>query len=87
MLVFIGVKMLLSGIYHIPIGVSLGVVAGVLGLSVVGSLAFPQVLEENPEVTHDPLDQADDPARPILPDDRNENMIADDEETLGTGRR
>ena len=86
-LVFIGVKMLLSGFYHIPIGVSLGVVAGVLGLSVVGSLAFPQVLEENPEVTHDPLDQADDPARPILPDDRNENMIADDEETLGTGRR
>ncbi len=86
-LVFIGVKMLLSGVYHIPIALSLGVVAGVLVLSVAGSLMFPKVLEENPEVTHNPLDQGDDPERPILPDDRNENMIADDEETLGSGRR
>ncbi|HEX8453514.1 MAG TPA: TerC family protein [Longimicrobium sp.] len=86
-LVFIGAKMLLSGYYHIPIGVSLGVVAGVLGLSVVGSLAFPQVLDENCAVTHDPLDESDDPKRPVLHDDRNENMIADEEETQAPSPR
>ena len=66
-LVFIGVKMLASGVYHVPIGLSLGVVAGVLIGSVVASLMFPKQLEEHDEVTHDPLTQADDPVRPILP--------------------
>jgi tellurite resistance protein TerC len=37
-LVFIGVKMLLSGIYHIPIGVSLGVIGATLTISVVASV-------------------------------------------------
>jgi len=40
-LVFIGVKMLISHYFKIPIGIALGVVAGVLLLSVVGSLVFP----------------------------------------------
>ena len=84
-LVFIGIKMLASGVYHIPIGLSLGVVAGVLGASVVGSLMFPKTLEEHPEVTHNPLDQSDDPQGPILPDDRNENLIPDEDEPKGTG--
>jgi tellurite resistance protein TerC len=39
-LMFIGVKMLLSGYYKIPTGVALGVVGGVLVLSVVLSLAI-----------------------------------------------
>ncbi|HEX2099290.1 MAG TPA: TerC family protein [Candidatus Synoicihabitans sp.] len=39
-LVFIGVKMLLSGVYHIPIGVSLGVIGATLAVSVVASLLF-----------------------------------------------
>ncbi|MBC8085793.1 MAG: TerC family protein [Phycisphaerae bacterium] len=39
-LVFVGVKMLLSEIYHIPIGWSLGVVAGVLVSSVLLSLVI-----------------------------------------------
>ena len=41
-LIFIGVKMLASQYVHIPIGVALGVVAGVLLLSIVLSLLFPQ---------------------------------------------
>ena len=42
-LIFIGVKMLMSNYVQIPIGVALGVVAGVLLLSVVLSLLFPEV--------------------------------------------
>ena len=41
-LLFIGTKMVLSNFYHIPIGVALGTVGGILGLSVVASLVFPQ---------------------------------------------
>lgn len=39
---FVGVKMVIAGIYHIPILISLGVIIGVLGLSIVLSLRFPQ---------------------------------------------
>jgi len=38
---FIGVKMLLSNFFHLPTAVALGVVGGVLALSVVASLMFP----------------------------------------------
>jgi len=41
-LIFIGVKMLAVRIVHIPIGVALGVVAGVLVISISGSLLFPK---------------------------------------------
>jgi tellurite resistance protein TerC len=41
-LVFVGAKMLLSDFYKIPVGVALGVVAGILIISVMASLAFPQ---------------------------------------------
>ena len=44
-LAFVGVKMLLSDLRPIPIGVSLGVVASVLVLSVVLSLIFPSKLD------------------------------------------
>jgi tellurite resistance protein TerC len=40
-LMFIGVKMLVSGIYHIPIGISLAIVALILACSVIGSLLWP----------------------------------------------
>jgi TerC family integral membrane protein len=40
-LIFIGVKMLASHYFKIPIGIALGVVAGVLLVSIVGSLLFP----------------------------------------------
>ena len=41
-LVFVGVKMLLADIYKVPIGIALGVVAGILLLSVIASLARPR---------------------------------------------
>ena len=39
-LMFIGVKMLVSGYYKIPTGIALGVVGGVLALSVILSLTI-----------------------------------------------
>jgi tellurite resistance protein TerC len=41
-LTFIGVKMLISNFYHLPTAVALGVVAGVLVVSVAASLVFPK---------------------------------------------
>jgi tellurite resistance protein TerC len=40
-LVFIGVKMLLADIYPMPITLALGVVAGILTLSIVASMVWP----------------------------------------------
>jgi tellurite resistance protein TerC len=40
-LLFVGVKMLLLDVFKIPIGISLGVVAGLIALGVIGSLALP----------------------------------------------
>ena len=45
-LVFIGLKMLLTDVYHIPTGISLGVVVTILVGAVVLSLLFPQKQEE-----------------------------------------
>jgi tellurite resistance protein TerC len=47
-LIFVGAKMLLMDVYKVPIGVSLGVIAGILGLSVVASLVKPP--SANPQV-------------------------------------
>jgi len=48
-LMFIGVKMLVSEFVHIPIAISLGVVATVLGGSVVASILFPAEKAPAPE--------------------------------------
>lgn len=40
-LIFVGAKMLMMDLYKIPIGASLGVIAGILGLSIVVSLIRP----------------------------------------------
>jgi TerC family integral membrane protein len=42
-LAFVGVKMLVSGIYHIPTGLSLVVILAILGVSVAASLRFPAI--------------------------------------------
>jgi len=47
-LMFIGVKMLISEFVHIPIALSLGVVATVLGGSVIASILLPA--KEEPAV-------------------------------------
>jgi tellurite resistance protein TerC len=41
-LVFVGVKMLIGHFYNIPTGIALGVVAGILALSVIASLIWPR---------------------------------------------
>lgn len=46
-LAFVGTKMLISEVYHLPIGWSLGVIATVLGTSVAASLLFPRKAEEH----------------------------------------
>jgi tellurite resistance protein TerC len=38
---FVGVKLILSGVFKIPTGISLGIVFGVLALSVIASLLWP----------------------------------------------
>jgi tellurite resistance protein TerC len=59
-LVFVGMKMLLADIYKIPIGIALGVVAGVLALSVIASIIWPPPPESLPL----PPDTAETPAQP-----------------------
>ncbi len=41
-LAVVGAKMLLSDVYHMPIHIALGVIAAILIVSVVASLAFPK---------------------------------------------
>ena len=48
-LTFIGVKMLIESFYHIPIGISLGVVLGTLAMSIAASMIWPKP-EEAPGV-------------------------------------
>lgn len=40
-LIFVGIKMLVSGVYHLPIALSLGVIAALLGGAIALSLLFP----------------------------------------------
>lgn len=40
-LVFIGIKMLASDFFHLPVGIALGFIAGILILSIAASLVFP----------------------------------------------
>lgn len=47
-LAFVGIKMLVSDWYKIPIGASLAVVAGLLGASIVASLLRPRVDQPRP---------------------------------------
>jgi tellurite resistance protein TerC len=56
-LTFVGVKMLIV-FFHIevPIEISLGVVCGILALSVVASLIFPEQAEAHSPVQHPPID-------------------------------
>ncbi len=50
-LAFVGAKMLLTDIYKIPIGVSLSVIALLLGGAIAASLLWPKPKEEEPAVT------------------------------------
>ena len=56
-LVFVGAKMLLIDIYKVPIGLSLGVIAAMLGTSVAASLLFPKEVSEHDPAPDDPLEK------------------------------
>ncbi len=43
---FIGVKMIIQNWYHMPIDIALGVIASVLGISIVASIMFPEKSKE-----------------------------------------
>ena len=65
-LVFVGAKMLLADVYPIPVGVSLSVVALVLGASVGASLLWPKAAQSHDPVVHDPLHPTStDPVPPL----------------------
>jgi TerC family integral membrane protein len=53
-LVFVGIKMLLVDIYKIPIGMALGTVAAVLGISVIASIIFPPKTESTHSAVNQP---------------------------------
>ena len=70
-LVFVGAKMLVTYFdYHVPIGLSLGVIGTVLLASVGASLMFPRSVDAHDPVVHDPLEKRPpDPVyAPIDPD-------------------
>jgi len=50
-LVFVGFKMLIAEFYKIPVGIALGVVAGLLLISVIASIARPRRAEIGPAPT------------------------------------
>ncbi len=58
-LVFVGTKMLLSDVYKAPVGISLAVIAIVLGVAIVASLKWPKAAAEHTPVDHSPLSPED----------------------------
>jgi len=41
-LIFVGIKMILADYYKLPVSAALGVIAGVLAISVIASIMFPK---------------------------------------------
>jgi tellurite resistance protein TerC len=54
-LIFVGMKMVLSNVYKMPVGIALGVVAGILAASVLASVLWPPKTVEALPVEVDPL--------------------------------
>jgi tellurite resistance protein TerC len=47
-LVFVGAKLAASEIYHVPVAISLAVIAVLIGGSIVASVAFPAASRRSP---------------------------------------
>ncbi len=62
---FVGLKMLLADIFKVPIGLSLLIIAFLLGASVVASWMFPRAASEDSPVQHAPLDPSSDDTAPV----------------------
>ena len=72
MLVFVGVKMLAADLYPIPIGVSLGIVALVLGLATAASWWWPRT------------PQQEKPEPQVAPEIPNERLFTNREQEIGS---
>jgi len=49
---FVGVKMLIADVYHIPVGISLTVISSILVISIVASIIWPDTkYEDIPNIT------------------------------------
>jgi tellurite resistance protein TerC len=57
-LLFVGIKMIIVDWYKISIGLSLGVIAGILTLSIVASVIWPKSPEIKPPDLEGPLDES-----------------------------
>ncbi len=73
-LTLVGGKMLLTDVYKIPIGISLGAIALVLATSIAASLMFPKAVEAHDPVVHDPLEPKPEPASAPL----GQGVVKDD---------
>ncbi len=52
---FVGLKMLVADVFKVPVGISLGIIAFLLGASVVASWMFPKKAAAHSPVIHPPL--------------------------------
>jgi tellurite resistance protein TerC len=48
---FVGVKMLIVDVYHVPIGASLGIIVAMLAASIIASRIFPEAAASRPKTT------------------------------------
>jgi TerC family integral membrane protein len=60
-LVFVGLKMVVSDFYKIPVGIALGVVAGILAISIVASIVWPAKRPQDLPVSVDPSGRQEEP--------------------------
>ncbi len=60
-LVFVGVKMLTSKFYEIPVEIALGVIVGVLTISVIASIIKPQKAEQIATIQNNPTESQSNP--------------------------
>lgn len=66
-LVFIGAKMLVNEFYKVPIQLALGVIAGVLAVSVIASMIWPKQVEVEPDP--DKAEASDEPIHITVKDE------------------
>jgi len=59
---FVGLKMLLADVFQVPSGISLGVIALLLGGSIFASWIFPRQVAAHSPVEHSPLTAANRPS-------------------------
>ena len=81
-LVFVGGKMLIADIFKVPVGISLGIVAGILITSITASLLFPKEAQAHPPLSVEPNIGGSGPeTAPIEPDPDIHEVHGDSDST------